>query len=261
MTTHTNNGGASTSNVGTMVLLGASYPVLAHVAILSGRPGLIAASIGLLAVLVLFPGLRNGYAWAWAMLIASAVCLYGVAKSGQTLLLLFLPPILLNGFMAWVFGSTLLHGRTPLIERAIILLHGPSEDIPDEIFAYARHVTLVWATLFVVLAIINCVLAAIASPGGMLLSAGLDPPVTVPLEVWSLFANVLNYVIVAATFVAEYLMRLRRFPERAHGGFFSFIRRLAGVGSLFRPTTANLASRIRRRASPTLTLRAVSACV
>ncbi len=243
MSLQTNDSGARTSNVGAMVLLGASYPVFAHVAILSGRVGLIAASIGLLAVLVLFPGLRNGRAWAWAMLIATAFCLYEVAKSGQTLLLLFLPPILLNGFMAWVFGSTLRHGRTPLIERAIILLHGPADGISAEIIAYARHLTMIWATLFAVLATINFTLAAIAKPGGMLLSAGMDPAITVPLEAWSLFANVLNYLIVAAMFVVEYLMRLRRFPERSHGGFFNFIRRLASVGSIFRPTTANLASR------------------
>ena len=243
MTTSTNSGGANPGNVGTMILLGASYPVFAHLAVLSGRPGMIAASIGLLAVLVLFPGLRSGSAWAWAMLIAAAFGLYEVAKSGQTLLLLFLPPILINGFMAWVFGSTLLHGRTPLIERAIILLHGPSEDVPGKIIAYARQLTLIWATLFVVLGTINFGLAAIARPGGILISAGLEPAVTVPLEVWSLFANVLNYAIVAAMFALEYLVRLRRFPERAHGGFFSFIRRLANVGTLFRPTTANLASR------------------
>ena len=44
--------------------------------------------------------------------------LYAAAAHGRTLSLLLLPPILLNGFMAWVFGRTLKPGRTPLIERA-----------------------------------------------------------------------------------------------------------------------------------------------
>jgi uncharacterized membrane protein len=243
MTTQPDNGGAKPRNVGAMILLGASYPLCAHMAVLSGRPGPIAASIGLLAVLILFPGLRNGRPLAWVLLLAAGLGLYEVAKFGQTLLLLFLPPILINGFMAWVFGSTLRDGRVPLIERAIVLLHGPLEDSSDGVAAYARSLTLTWTVLFVSLATINLVLAALARPGGILLSAGLNPRVTVPLGAWSLFANVLNYVIVAAVFAVEYRVRLRRFPERSHGGFFSFIRRLAGVSAMFRPTTAGLARR------------------
>jgi len=40
-----------------MLLLGASYPLLAHLAALTGRPALIAASLGLLVVLVLMPNI------------------------------------------------------------------------------------------------------------------------------------------------------------------------------------------------------------
>jgi uncharacterized membrane protein len=130
-----------------------------------------------------------------------------------------------------------------LIERAIILLHGPADNLSSDVAAYARRLTLTWSVLFVSLATINLVLAALARPGGMLLSAGLDPRVTVPLGTWSLFANVLNYVIVAVFFVVEYQVRVRRFPERAYGGFFSFLRRLAGVSAMFRPTSAGLANR------------------
>jgi uncharacterized membrane protein len=225
-----------------MILMGASYPLFAHVAVLSGRPALIAASIALLAVIVLFPGLRNGRPLAWVLLLAAGFGLYEVAKSGQTLLLLFMPPILVNGFMAWVFGNTLRIGRTPLIERAIMVLRGPSERVTGDVAAYARKLTLTWAVLFVSLATINLVLAALASPGGILLSAGLDPRITIPLDIWSLFANVLNYLIVAAFFAVEYRLRLRRFPERSYGGFFSFIRRLAGVSAMFRPTSAGIES-------------------
>jgi uncharacterized membrane protein len=243
MTTPTSNGGTNSRNLGTMILLGASYPLFAHVAILSGRPAMIAASIGLLAVLVLFPGLRRFRPISWLLLIAAAIGLCEVTRSGHALLLLFLPPILINGFMAWVFGGTLLNGRTPLIERAMILLHGSAKNVTRDMAWYARRLTLIWTVLFLAMATVNIMLAALANPGGLLLSAGLRPPITVPLEAWSLFANVLNYVIVAAMFALEYMVRLRRFPERAHGGFFSFIRRLASVGSLFRPTTANLANR------------------
>jgi len=144
----------------------------------------------LLGVIVLFPGLRNGRPLAWVLLMGTAFGLYEAAKAGQTLLLLFLPPILINGFMAWVFGNTLQEGRTPLIERAIILLHGPPEKDSTNVVAYARNLTLVWTVLFASLATVNLVLAALASPGGLLLSAGLSPPVTVPLGAWSFFPTV-----------------------------------------------------------------------
>jgi uncharacterized membrane protein len=119
-----------------------------------------------------------------------------------------------------------------------MLLHGPPEENSSDVIAYARTLTLIWAVLFASLATVNLVLAALAKPGGLLLSAGLNPRVTVPLGAWSFFANVLNYVIVAAIFAVEYRVRVRRFPERSYGGFFSFIRRLAGVSAMFRPTTA-----------------------
>lgn len=245
MTTQSHNDGARSGNLGVMLLLGVSYPIFAHLAVISGRPGLIATSIGLLAVLILFPGLRNGRPLAWALLLAAGFGLYQVARTGLTLLLLFLPPILINGFMAWVFGNTLRIGRVPLIERAVTVLQGPSERVTGDVAAYARSLTLMWTVLFVSLATSNLVLAALASPGGILLSAGLDPRVTVPLEIWSLFANVLNYVIVAAFFAIEYRVRVRRFPQRSHGGFFGFIRRLVRVSAMFRPTSAGLESPFR----------------
>lgn len=238
-----NNGAAGHKSLVPMILMGAAYPLFAHFAVLSGLPALIAASIGLLAVIVLFPGLRNGRPLAVVLLVAAGLGLYQAARSGQTLLLLFLPPILINGFMAWVFGNTLQEGRTPLIERAIILLHGPPEENSSDVVAYARTLTSLWTVLFASLATINLVLAALASPGGLLLSAGVNPPFTVPLSAWSFFANVLNYVIVAAVFAVEYRVRVRRFPERSYGGFFKFLRRLAGVSAMFRPASASLASR------------------
>lgn len=238
-----NNGAAGHKSLVPMILMGAAYPLFAHFAVLSGLPALIAASIGLLAVIVLFPGLRNGRPLAVVLLVAAGLGLYQAARSGQTLLLLFLPPILINGFMAWVFGNTLQEGRTPLIERAIILLHGPPEENSSDVVAYARTLTSLWTVLFASLATINLVLAALASPGGLLLSAGVNPPLTVPLSAWSFFANVLNYVIVAAVFAVEYRVRVRRFPERSYGGFLKFLRRLAGVSAMFRPASASLASR------------------
>lgn len=223
-----------------MLLIGAAYPLLAHVAVLRESTTLVAASVGLLALLILYPGLRRGRVLAWALLAAAAVALHSAAGREQTLLLLFLPPVLINGFMAWVFGHTLRRGRMPLIERVVRVMHGPDDPLSPEILAYARHVTLAWACVLAALAALNLLLAALARPGGILLATGLDPGIHVPLSAWSLFANVLNYALVAALFVVEYLIRRRRFPEQPYRGFVDFTRRLAGLHAMFRPSGPKL---------------------
>jgi uncharacterized membrane protein len=220
---------------GPMLLLGASYPVAAHVAALSGRPTLIAASIGLLVVLVLLPGLIRRRAVAWIALAIAGYGLYTAVVAGKGLSLLLLPPVLLNGIMAWLFGRTLMRGETPLIERAARAMRGPGAVISPQVIAYARGVTRAWTGLFVVLAAVDLVLAVLASPGGLLLAAGLDPPVTVPIGAWSLFANVLSYVLIAATFGIEFVIRGRRFPNQPYHGFVDFARRLAAQRHIFRP--------------------------
>lgn len=220
---------------GTMILLGASYPVLAHVAALTTSPGWIAASVGLLIVLALMPALRNGRPLAWIVLTAGAYGLHAAAASGQAVTLLMLPPVLLNGFMAWLFGRTLRDGEMPLIERAARAMRGPGAVLADEVVAYARGVTQAWTALFVVLAVANLVLAAFARPGGLLLAAGFDPGVSVPLSAWSLFANVLSYLFIGALFAIEFIVRGRRFPHQPYSGVVDFTRRLAAQGHLFRP--------------------------
>ena len=220
---------------GTLLLLGASYPLLAHLAALTLRPALIAASLGLLVVLVLMPALRSGRALAWILLAAAACGLSLAVASGQALLLLMLPPVLLNGFMAWLFGRTLRDGRMPLIERAARAMRGPGAVLADEVVAYARGVTQAWTALFVLLAVVNLALAALARPGGLLLAAGFDAGISVPLAAWSLFANVLSYVFIGGMFAIEFVVRGRRFPHQPYRGVVDFMRRLAAQGHLFRP--------------------------
>jgi len=219
-----------------MTVLGVTYPIAAHLAVLSGAAILIAASVGLLVLLVLLPGLLTRHAVAWGLLLAAGAGLYLAAVRGQVLLLLFLPPILVNGFMAWIFGHTLRPGQRPLIERIIRALHGGHDDIDATIVGYARRLTIAWTALFIALATVNFVLAALATPGGLLLATGITPPITVPLEAWSLFANVINYLIVGAMFAVEFQIRRRRFPQQSYRGFFDFLRRLSGVSAIFRPT-------------------------
>jgi hypothetical protein len=76
---------------------------------------------------------------------------------------------------------------------------------------------------------VNLLLALLVAPEGLLLAAGITPPVTVRQQVWSLFANLIGYVSIASFFVLEYAYRRRRFPQQPYRNFIDFIGRTIAV--------------------------------
>jgi uncharacterized membrane protein len=165
-----------------------------------------------------------------AVAAAGAWWLY---RHGLTALPLLLVPVLFVALVAWLFGRSLRAGRVPLINRIVSGLDGvPPEQLPADVAAYARRLTAAWAGVLALLGLANLVLALLASPGGLLAQAGITPPWPVTHAQWSWFANLLNYGLVGGFFVLEFQYRRRRFPGR-DGGFFSFLRRMGGLGPAF----------------------------
>lgn len=95
------------------------------------------------------------------------------------------------------FALTLRRGRTPLITAMAYRLHGA--DLPTELIAYTRGVTIAWSCFFAAQLCTSVVLFCLA-----------------PLTVWSFFVNVLDIPLVMAMFSAEYAVRIRvlRDPPR-----------------------------------------------
>lgn len=216
-------------------VLAVAYPLLAHLAVALDAPSLLIAALAVLLAGMWLPPLLRGSRTAWLTLPLALAAVATAARMDAELMLLFVPPVLFNAFFAWLFGHTLLRGRTPLIERMVRLLHreqGVHDDAATQarIARYARRLTQLWCLLFVALALLNAALALLAVPGGVLASAGLEPPLAVPLPLWSWFANVWNYAIVAALFVIEYAWRRRVFPQQPYRGFGDFLLRVARVG-------------------------------
>ncbi len=207
-----------------MIGLAIAYPVLAHLAVVSRSVAVTVASLAVLTSLALLPRLaaRSVVAWCLAPLAAAGLVL--LAQSSAAWLPLYATPVFVNLFGAWIFGHTLAPGQTPLIERLARLLHEP-EGISDEVARYARKVTLMWAVFLSALAVLNLTLALLATPGGVLLMMGWRPTVTVPVEVWSLFANFIDYVLAGALFLGEYAYRQRKFPEQPYRNVIDFMRR------------------------------------
>lgn len=212
-----------------MIALAIAYPIVAHMAVASRSVAVTAVSLAVLASLFLLPRLAARSVLAWCVLPVVAAGLLFLAHSHVAWLPLYATPVLVNIFGAWVFGHTLAPGQVPLIERLARLLH-EEDGITDEIARYARKVTIAWMLFLSGLAVLNLTLALLATPGGILLMMGVHPVVTVPVEVWSLFANFIDYVMAGLLFLAEYAYRQRKFPQQPYRNFFDFLNRARRVG-------------------------------
>jgi uncharacterized membrane protein len=214
--------------ISTICALG--YPIAAHLAIARGSLAWIVAALALLATSMLLPGLLQGRAAAWLSLPVVVGALWALARVSIPALALYIAPVLVPAFMAWIFGRTLAAGDTPLIEQLIRLLHDDRGEEPEPaVWPYARRLTAAWTIFFIALASTNLSLAALAEPDGLLLANGLHPPLTVPQYWWSLFANVIGYALVAVFFAIEYAYRRYRFPQQPYRNMFDFLIRMGAA--------------------------------
>ncbi len=141
-------------------------------------PRLVLA-VGLALVTILAP-----LWWAWPLVLANADTLYFAQHLGT------------NALLAWVFGHTLVAGSTPLVVTFARMVH---RDLPPEIAAYARQVTVAWTGFFLVTCALSIILYTAA-----------------PLAVWSAFGVLLQWPSVIVFFVGEYLLRRMLFKDFDH---------------------------------------------
>ena len=144
------------------------------------------------------------------MAVVAAILLLAFAtytfERDVSLWLAYTLPVVINSVMCFGFARTLRPGATPLITRVATRIRG---DLPPEVVRYSRGVTWAWTGFFAFCAIETLALALFA-----------------PLEVWSLFANVINYVLAALLFIVEYGLRRRLLANIEHPSFLSFVRSL-----------------------------------
>ncbi|MEZ5465832.1 MAG: ketosynthase [Lysobacteraceae bacterium] len=217
------------------LLLGIAFPLLAHASVVVDSPeiasNLALAAVACLGALLLWP-LRRHPAWFVVLMLALLALTLWLSRHGGARLLLMLPPVLFPGALGLYFARSLGRDRMPLIERIVRAIHGG--ELPDpRIPPYARRLTLTWALLLLGLAGWSLWLALMATPGGLLSTLGATPPWPQPLARWSLFANLLNYVIIAAFFLLEYAWRRRQFPNQPYDGIADFFGRVARLDPSF----------------------------
>jgi len=212
------------------ILAVVAYPALVHVASVMHSPMLAAAATLVLAALLLAPALRRPAPWAWGLLLVIGAGLVLLAQRPAGLWLpLYLPPVLLPALIAVVFGRTLRAGRKPLTLQFAEIIHGPDDPLPPTVAGYARNLNIAWTALLASIASVSLVLALIAVPEGILQQAGFEPALHVRHATWSLFANVLNYLVIGGFVILEHAYRRMRFPEMQHHNLAESVRRMAAA--------------------------------
>ncbi len=194
------------------ILLFLAYPILTHAAITTGLAYLAWTAWLCIAALVVlsFPG-RWGLA-AFALLAAAPVV-------ADTDALLKLVSVVINLALAVWFGRTLAPGEEPMITWFGRLVRG-TELAPD-LARYTRYSTVVWTAFFLIMAAVAAALAALAPP-----------------QIWSVFANGIDYLLVGVLFVGEYLFRRVRYRHHEHRSLADVVRTVARAGRLAPRRTA-----------------------
>lgn len=174
------------------ILLTVSYPIALHLCILQGE---LRAAIWLLLVIssvhALLGLITNGPVGFKQMVMPILAVLAAVGLYLDDAAALYIPPILINSMLLVVFGRTLLPGETPLISQFARRV----EMTPDKAeLRYTAGVTWIW-TLFFFAMLIEAILLALYAP----------------IEIWSLFTNLINYFMMAGLFLLELLVRIIRF--------------------------------------------------
>ena len=189
------------------IALFVAYPVTTHFA----RP---AAALALLGVLLVYvaASVATTHPARWLAPLAAAALFFVGVPEGQWLpqLLLYVPPVAINLGLCWFFGRTLVPPRTPLIARFALMEQGT---LTPELETYTRRLTWIWTALFAAAALASLVLA---------LSGHRDA--------WSVFTNLVNYVLVGALFLGEVFYRRLRFRNYQHQSPLQLLRNVRASG-------------------------------
>lgn len=182
-----------------------AWPVASHAAALAGRLDLMPAITATMGLALLFLGViratRAGVRIALVLAMVAVAATWALAPR----VLLFVAPAAITAAVGAWFAVSLAPEHEPRVATYARREHGGA--LPADVARYARRLTLAWALLLFASAAASLLLAALA-----------------PVTVWSAYANLGSYAIIAAFFVAEYLWRRLRFPAQRHASFLAHVR-------------------------------------
>jgi uncharacterized membrane protein len=181
-----------------------AYPLANHAAATLGEPRYAAVGIALAAWILALGWLRSAVA-ALAAVAMLAVSLWLAQRFPGVLL--YTPPIVINLALCTLFARTLRRDSEPLVSRFARI--GRGGWLAPDLARYTRNLTAAWAGFFLVMAVVSATLA-----------------VTGPLATWSLFSNLLSYLLVVVFFIVEYGYRRLRYRHHPHASPWQMVTRL-----------------------------------
>lgn len=184
-----------------IVLMGAGYQWLVYSAVGGGQIESIRIALAFLPLLVLavwvITRARNKLRWAFILTAAGvAIAVLEHQASWGRAAAYGIPHTAIYLSLMWLFGQTLRQGHEPLITRLARRVHGT---LSPELATYTRRLTIAWCVFFAAQLVTSALLFKFA-----------------PLNIWSLFINILNFPLLALMFIGEYgyrRIRHRRFPH------------------------------------------------
>jgi uncharacterized membrane protein len=172
-----------------LLLLLPAYPLLVWIA-LAHWPVRAVALLALGVAALRFAAAREALAAAAEArgpLVAVVVLCVAAAVTDWRPLLLAVP-VVMSGFMAFLFGRSLY--TVPLVERFATPAH---PELMGELAGYCRRVTQVWFGFLLANAALSLALALFA-----------------PLAMWALYTGLICYVLMGLLFAGEWIVRQGR---------------------------------------------------
>jgi len=191
-----------TATAPVLTALAIAYPLVNHAGAMLGVPAAGLAWLALVLAAGFMLGSRSPVLFSLALLCLAAAVEGHLEHNAD--LLQRVPPVVIAFGLAWVFGRTLLPGRVALISRIGERMRG---ELPAPVARYGHRLTAVW-TLFFVLMGLECLLLGLFAP---------------PFW-WSLFANFINYGLIALLFIVEYPIRRVVLRDLEHTSFIDSLR-------------------------------------
>ncbi len=179
-----------------------AYPFVNHLGATFAAPALGLLWLGLLLLASFWLGSRSPVFLALALTSLAAAVLGQF--QGNADLFARVPPVMICFSLAWVFGRTLLPGRTALI---ILVGQRARGELAEPVARYGYRLTVVWTSFFVLMGLECVLLGLFASPLW-----------------WSVFTNFVNYLLIGLLFVVEYPIRLIILRGYEHAPFLVSVR-------------------------------------
>ncbi|MCU7802133.1 MAG: hypothetical protein KZQ96_02965 [Candidatus Thiodiazotropha sp. (ex Lucinoma borealis)] len=172
-------------------LLTIFYSLSMHLSILAGLNNLLAWIVltvaSLYAVLSYQQPIKSLFFVCFAL-----IALFNVIAGYD--FVIYLPPILVPSILLVLFAGSLFNGREAFITR--IASKMSNEKLSMKETNYTRKVTWLWSGFFILIITETVFVTIFANK-----------------EVWSLFANIYNYVFIGTLFVLEYAFRIYYFKR------------------------------------------------